>query len=163
VLLQVFLFFFFLFSIPHLISFPQVLSGAQSATDLLPSGSVFTLPANSVVELSIPGGTAGAPHPFHLHGVRLPPCALYYALVLTPIQHNFFVIKSAGNDTFNFDNPVCQRYFAACPFTRLRFIFSQIIRDVVNTGPDTTCVPYSASIAASDEFTATTRPSGVCC
>ncbi|KAJ7795666.1 laccase [Mycena olivaceomarginata] len=78
----------------------QVLSGAQSATDLLPSGSVFTLPANSVVELSIPGGTAGAPHPFHLHG------------------HNFFVIKSAGNDTFNFDNP--------------------IIRDVVNTGPDTT-------------------------
>ncbi|KAJ7794928.1 laccase [Mycena olivaceomarginata] len=76
-----------------------VLSGAQSATDLLPSGSVFTLPANSVVELSIPGGTAGAPHPFHLHG------------------HNFFVIKSAGNDTFNFDNPVCQRYFAACPFT----------------------------------------------
>ncbi|KAJ7866400.1 laccase [Mycena olivaceomarginata] len=78
----------------------QVLSGAQSATDLLPSGSVFTLPANSVVELSIPGGTAGAPHPFHLHG------------------HNFFVIKSAGNDTFNFDNP--------------------IIRDVVSTGPDTT-------------------------
>ncbi|KAJ7670600.1 laccase [Mycena polygramma] len=78
----------------------QILSGAQTATDLLPSGSVFTLPANSTVELSIPGGTAGAPHPFHLHG------------------HNFFVIKSAGNDTFNFDNP--------------------IIRDVVNTGTDTT-------------------------
>ncbi|KAJ7935956.1 laccase [Mycena leptocephala] len=78
----------------------QILSGAQSATDLLPSGSVFTLPANSVVELSIPGGTPGAPHPFHLHG------------------HNFFVIKSAGNDTYNFDNP--------------------IIRDVVTTGTDTT-------------------------
>ncbi|KAJ6562631.1 laccase [Mycena capillaripes] len=78
----------------------QILSGAQSATDLLPSGSVFTLPANSVVELSIPGGTPGAPHPFHLHG------------------HNFFVIQSAGNDTYNFDNPV--------------------IRDVVNTGTDTT-------------------------
>ncbi|KAJ6557732.1 laccase [Mycena capillaripes] len=75
----------------------QILSGAQSATDLLPSGDVFTLPPNSVVELSIPGGTPGAPHPFHLHG------------------HNFFVIKSAGNDTFNFDNPV--------------------IRDVVSTGP----------------------------
>ncbi|KAJ7114365.1 laccase [Mycena epipterygia] len=78
----------------------QILSGATSATDLLPTGSVFTLPANSVVELSIPGGSAGAPHPFHLHG------------------HNFFVIKSAGNDTFNFDNP--------------------IIRDVVSTGSDTT-------------------------
>ncbi|KAJ6523522.1 laccase [Mycena vulgaris] len=78
----------------------QILSGAQSATDLLPSGSVFPLPPNSVIELSIPGGSAGAPHPFHLHG------------------HNFFVIKSAGNDTFNFDNPV--------------------IRDVVSTGPATT-------------------------
>ncbi|KAJ6492648.1 laccase [Mycena vulgaris] len=78
----------------------QILSGAQSATDLLPTGSVFTLPSNSVVELSIPGGSAGAPHPFHLHG------------------HNFFVIKSAGNDTFNFENP--------------------IIRDVVSTGAATT-------------------------
>ncbi|KAJ7612677.1 laccase [Roridomyces roridus] len=78
----------------------QILSGASTATDLLPSGSVFTLPANKVVELSIPGGSAGAPHPFHLHG------------------HNFFVIKSAGNDTFNFDNPV--------------------IRDVVSTGTSTT-------------------------
>ncbi|KAJ6621044.1 laccase [Mycena sp. CBHHK59/15] len=78
----------------------QILSGAQSATDLLPSGSVYTLPSNSVIEISIPGGTAGAPHPFHLHG------------------HNFHVIKSAGNDTFNFVNPV--------------------IRDVVSTGSATT-------------------------
>ncbi|KAJ7438622.1 laccase [Mycena galericulata] len=78
----------------------QILSGAQSATDLLPAGSVFTLPANSVVEISIPGGTPGAPHPFHLHG------------------HNFFVIKSAGNATYNFVDP--------------------IIRDVVSTGSDTT-------------------------
>ncbi|KAJ7432445.1 laccase [Mycena galericulata] len=78
----------------------QILSGAQSATDLLPSGSVFTLPANSVIEISIPGGTPGAPHPFHLHG------------------HNFFVIKSAGNATYNFVDP--------------------IIRDVVTTGTDTT-------------------------
>ncbi|KAJ7051214.1 laccase [Mycena amicta] len=77
----------------------QILSGAQSATDLLPTGSVFTLPANSVVELSIAGGTPGAPHPFHLHG------------------HNFWVIRSAGNSTYNFDNPV--------------------VRDVVSTGAAT--------------------------
>ncbi|KAJ7186021.1 laccase [Mycena filopes] len=77
----------------------QILSGAQSATDLLPAGSVFSLPPNSVVELSIPGGSPGAPHPFHLHG------------------HNFFVVKSAGNDTFNFVDPV--------------------IRDVVTTGTST--------------------------
>ncbi|KAJ7744785.1 laccase [Mycena maculata] len=82
----------------------QILSGASTAAELLPSGSVYTLPANSVVEVSIPGGTAGAPHPFHLHG------------------HNFYVIKSAGNSTFNFDNP--------------------IIRDVVNTGPDTTTIRF---------------------
>ncbi|KAJ7091633.1 hypothetical protein C8R44DRAFT_990402 [Mycena epipterygia] len=78
-----------------------ILSGATSVTDLLPTGSVFMLPANSVVELSIPGGSV-APPPFHLHG------------------HNFFVIKSAGNDTFNFDNP-----------------------DAVSTGSDTTSVPAS--------------------
>ncbi|KAJ6562198.1 laccase T2 copper depleted [Mycena capillaripes] len=77
----------------------QILSGAQTAADLLPAGNVFTLPPNSVIELSIPGGTPGAPHPFHLHG------------------HNFFVIKSAGNSTYNFDNPV--------------------IRDVVSTGTST--------------------------
>ncbi|KAJ6603254.1 multicopper oxidase-domain-containing protein [Mycena vulgaris] len=94
----------------------QILSGAQAATDLRPSGSVFNLPSNSVLEahhpllcvlplltwrvqLSTSGGSPGAPHPFHLHG------------------HNFFVVKSAGNDTYNFDNP--------------------IIQDVANTGTET--------------------------
>ncbi|KAJ6463685.1 laccase [Mycena vitilis] len=78
----------------------QILSGAQAAQDLLPSGSVYSLPPNKVIEISIPGGSPGAPHPFHLHG------------------HNFHVIRSAGNATYNFDNPV--------------------IRDVVSTGPSTT-------------------------
>ncbi|KAJ6549619.1 laccase [Mycena vulgaris] len=78
----------------------QILSGAQQAQDLLPSGSVYTLPPNKVIEVSIPGGAPGAPHPFHLHG------------------HNFWVIRSAGNSTYNFDNPV--------------------IRDVVSTGADVT-------------------------
>ncbi|KAJ7222978.1 laccase 1 [Mycena haematopus] len=77
----------------------QILSGAHTAAELLPSGSVFPLPPNSVIEISIPGGTAGAPHPFHLHG------------------HNFWVIRSANNATYNWDNPV--------------------VRDVVNTGPNT--------------------------
>ncbi|KAJ6459945.1 laccase [Mycena sanguinolenta] len=89
----------------------QILSGAQTATDLLPSGSVFTLPANSVVELSIPGGTAGAPHPFHLHG------------------HNFFVIRSAGNDSYNFDNPV--RYNTTIRCVKIRT--SRFVTD--NAGP----------------------------
>ncbi|KAF7356183.1 Laccase 2 [Mycena venus] len=68
----------------------QILSGAQAAQDLLPPGQ----------QISIPGGAPGAPHPFHLHG------------------HNFHVIRSAGSDTYNFDDPV--------------------IRDVVSTGPSKT-------------------------
>ena len=50
----------------------QILSGASSAADLLPSGSVYTLPSNATIELSFPvndQGKVGAPHPFHLHGV----------------------------------------------------------------------------------------------
>ncbi|KAJ6467724.1 laccase [Mycena sanguinolenta] len=78
----------------------QILSGAHTAAELLPAGSVYTLPPNSVIEISVPGGTPGAPHPFHLHG------------------HNFWVLRSAGNSTYNWDNPV--------------------VRDVVSTGPDTT-------------------------
>ena len=39
----------------------QILSGAQTAQDLLPSGSVFALPHNKVIELSIPAGLAGGP------------------------------------------------------------------------------------------------------
>jgi iron transport multicopper oxidase len=39
----------------------QILSGAQLAQDLLPSGSVYSLPRNKVIEVSIPGGAPGAP------------------------------------------------------------------------------------------------------
>jgi len=74
----------------------QILSGSESAQDLLPSGSVYTLPPNQVIEINIPGGAPGNPHPFHLHG------------------HNFWVVRSAGNNSYNYDNPV--------------------IRDVVSTG-----------------------------
>ncbi|KAG6826651.1 hypothetical protein H0H92_014978 [Tricholoma furcatifolium] len=71
----------------------QILSGASTAQELLPPGSVYTLPRNKVIEVSIPGGTPGAPHAFS-------------------------VIRSAGNSTPNFVNPVR--------------------RDVVSTGPATT-------------------------
>ncbi|KAJ7456186.1 laccase 2 precursor [Mycena latifolia] len=66
----------------------QILSGARKAQELLPNGTVYTLPPNKVVEISIPGGGSGSPHPFHLHG------------------HTFHVVRSAGNATYNFDNPV---------------------------------------------------------
>ncbi|KAG6907930.1 hypothetical protein DXG01_006860 [Tephrocybe rancida] len=73
-------------SVPVLL---QILSGAKTAQELMPSGSVYTLPRNKVIEITIPGGSPGGPHPFHLHG------------------HAFSVIKSAGaNAKANYRNPV---------------------------------------------------------
>nr|AEO22162.1 laccase [Pleurotus ostreatus] len=65
----------------------QILSGATTAASLLPSGSIYSLEANKVVEISIPALAVGGPHPFHLHG------------------HTFDVIRSAGSTTYNFDTP----------------------------------------------------------
>ncbi|EJD07349.1 laccase [Fomitiporia mediterranea MF3/22] len=69
-------------SIPVLL---QVLSGASSAQDLLPAGSVYTLPPNKVIEVTVQGIND---HPFHLHG------------------HTFDVIQTAGSSEYNFVNPV---------------------------------------------------------
>ncbi|KAJ7438109.1 laccase 2 precursor [Mycena galericulata] len=66
----------------------QILSGAHTAAELLPSESLYTLPPNKVIEISIPGGAIGAPHPIHLHG------------------HNFFVVRSAGSSNYNYVNPI---------------------------------------------------------
>ncbi|KAI0000121.1 laccase [Russula compacta] len=77
----------------------QILSGAKNASDLLPAGSIYGLAPNKSVELTIPGGVLGIAHPVHLHG------------------HNFHVVRSAGNSTYNFVDPV--------------------IRDVVSIGAST--------------------------
>ncbi|KAF8959650.1 yellow laccase [Flammula alnicola] len=66
----------------------QIMSGAQTAQDLLPAGSVYVLPANKVIEISIPGGAVGSPHPIHLHG------------------HTFSVVRSAGSSVYNYVDPV---------------------------------------------------------
>ncbi|KAI0059379.1 laccase [Artomyces pyxidatus] len=66
----------------------QILSGAKTAQELLPSGSVYGLQRNKSVEITIPGGAIGGPHPVHLHG------------------HSFYVVRSAGNSSYNWDNPV---------------------------------------------------------
>ncbi|KAI9459879.1 laccase [Lactarius psammicola] len=81
----------------------QILSGARNASELLPTGSIYGLEGNKSVEISMPGGAVGGPHPIHLHG------------------HAFSVVRSAGNSSYNFVNPV--------------------VRDVVsigNTGDNTT-------------------------
>ncbi|KAJ3555038.1 hypothetical protein NM688_g2790 [Phlebia brevispora] len=66
----------------------QILSGAQTAQDLLPSGSIYPLPSNSTIELSLPAGALGGPHPFHLHG------------------HTFSVVQPSGATEPNYVNPV---------------------------------------------------------
>ncbi|CAK5278112.1 unnamed protein product [Mycena citricolor] len=76
------------FSSPGVPVLLQILSGLAPAQNLLPTGSVISLPPNKVVEISVPGGTVGAPHPFHLHG------------------HAFWVVRSAGSDHYNFVDPV---------------------------------------------------------
>ncbi|RDB20793.1 Laccase [Hypsizygus marmoreus] len=73
-------------SVPVLL---QILSGARSPQDLLPEGSIYVLPRNKVIELTIPAGIVGGPHPFHLHG------------------HSFSVVRSAGEGAVeNYLNPV---------------------------------------------------------
>ncbi|KAH9479120.1 Laccase-2 [Psilocybe cubensis] len=66
----------------------QILSKKYTPQELLPAGNVFELPPNKVVEITMPGGSGGSPHPIHLHG------------------HNFYVIRSAGSSVDNYDNPV---------------------------------------------------------
>ncbi|EGN96932.1 laccase [Serpula lacrymans var. lacrymans S7.3] len=72
-------------SVPVLL---QIMSGARTAQQLLPMGNVYPLPRNKVIELTLPGGAPGGPHPFHLHG------------------HDFSVVRSAGSTAHNYYNPV---------------------------------------------------------
>lgn len=46
----------------------QILSGTHAAQDLLPPGSVITLPPNKTVEISIPAGVIGGPVSNHIFG-----------------------------------------------------------------------------------------------
>lgn len=39
----------------------QITSGAHTPEELLPKGSIYSLPANKVIEMSFPGGSAGSP------------------------------------------------------------------------------------------------------
>ncbi|KAF9533796.1 laccase [Crepidotus variabilis] len=66
----------------------QIMSGAKTAQDLMPTGSYYALPPHAVVELSLPARAGGSPHPIHLHG------------------HSFQVIQSAGNSIRNYVDPV---------------------------------------------------------
>ncbi|THH10066.1 hypothetical protein EW146_g8484 [Bondarzewia mesenterica] len=65
-------------SVPVLL---QILSGEQNAQALMPKGSVIPLPRNASVEVTVPSGAIGG-------------------------DHSFSVVRSMGNDSYNYDNPV---------------------------------------------------------
>lgn len=50
----------------------QLMSGAHTAQELLPQGSIFVVERNKTVQVNLPSGLIAGPHPFHLHGVRFP-------------------------------------------------------------------------------------------
>ena len=64
----------------------------------------------------MPAGVVGGGHPLHLHGVRL--VQLLIQILLMLLQHTFHVVRSAGSDVYNYNDPV--------------------MRDVVNIGTLTT-------------------------
>ncbi|KAG1849287.1 laccase [Suillus subalutaceus] len=73
-------------SVPVLL---QILSGAMTAADLAPNGTVYVLPRNKVIEITFNTNiSSGDPHPFHLHG------------------HSFIVVRSAGSSGYNYVDPV---------------------------------------------------------
>ena len=82
-------------SVPVLL---QILSGARTAAELLPNGSVYVLPENATVELSFPitsTNAPGGPHPLHLHGVRNAFLLIgYWALTASPFRAHIYSILS---------------------------------------------------------------------
>lgn len=87
----------------------QILSGASSGQDLLPKGSVYQLPPNKVIELSIPGGDTAAysvsvllafllqilisyrTQAFHLHGVSQVFCFERHEADISPYHSIHFL------------------------------------------------------------------------
>ncbi|KDR65780.1 hypothetical protein GALMADRAFT_148428 [Galerina marginata CBS 339.88] len=65
----------------------QILTGTPPE-QLLPKGSIYKLPRNKSISISVLPGVFDGPHPFHLHG------------------HSFSVVRSANSSTYNYYNPV---------------------------------------------------------
>ncbi|KAF9447931.1 multicopper oxidase [Macrolepiota fuliginosa MF-IS2] len=84
-------------SVPVLL---QLLSGAKRPEDLLPSEQVFIIERNKIIDVTFPVATG---HPFHLHG------------------HTFDVIRTSGEEAFNFENPPRRDVYPINGNTTFRF------------------------------------------
>ncbi|KAG6824062.1 hypothetical protein H0H92_008148 [Tricholoma furcatifolium] len=98
----------------------QILSGVRDARELLPKGSVYSLPPNKVIEISMHDAKFG-PHPFHLHGVSVL-LARLLKVIKSQMKHSFYVVRSGDSDVYNYLNPVQ--------------------RDTVNTGTGNTTIRF---------------------
>lgn len=59
----------------------QILSGAQTAQDLMPTGSVYELPSNKVIDISMPGGALAGPVSIFLSPILAKvDCALCFSI-----------------------------------------------------------------------------------
>lgn len=76
-------------SIPVLL---QILSGSTSATDLLPAGSVYTLPGNSTIELSLSSGF---------------PVSCFLGICLTDVLHLYKASNTLARYVFYITGPLC--------------------------------------------------------
>ncbi|KAK1235613.1 laccase, multicopper oxidase, benzenediol:oxygen oxidorectuctase [Marasmius sp. AFHP31] len=114
------------FESPSLPVLLQVLSGAFRPDQLLPKGSVYPLPSNATIEITMTGAgkkgweadtTASLMYDSILcictaYGL-IPPDPLsageayqrFFFFFFTP-QHTFDVVRVAGSDTYNYQNPV---------------------------------------------------------
>ena len=103
----------------------QILSGAKTAADLLPTGSIYVLPPNQVIEISMPdnaesGTVSGRRFCRQIPGLNVPVLAshastrsefhflpsFWYHLYLLLLQHAFSVVRTAGSSDYNYVNPV---------------------------------------------------------
>jgi iron transport multicopper oxidase len=105
----------------------QILSGARTAQDLLPLGSVYALPPNKVIEVSIPGGAAGAPVSCSMFYMR----ALLINLPVHSIRSTCTVYASPYNLMTSRTNP----------FTRSMLLMSSEVPEALST---TTLTRYAA-------------------
>lgn len=74
----------------------QILSGTPGAMDLMPAGSIYYLPPNMSIEITMPAlplADPGHPHPFHLHGVRSHDTPYFLGLGLTTVSISALVLR----------------------------------------------------------------------
>ena len=120
----------------------QILSGAKSASDLLPKGSIYALEPNKSVELLIPGGVLGGPVSILFQAVISHPLREF----VSPASHSFtwckYHMSKLRTYTEIYENSTRSRSCA-----------------VPGVLPTTLTIPSAVTSSASERKALTRRPS----